>query len=1350
MQKYTEISQDEGLLDSLAMILDNDKTALSCSSGTAFPTVNVQIGQLCFRTDENRLYQTKDGINWIEIADLSSSLTQQKSDILSATVAKKEVNKFTILREGFSRFENHSSAATGTIAIRLPVRRNTSMLTLKLRGFNYTANKSTWDLDIGGYLYTTGWYNTSAFSKSALPWGTTVRFADDGTYAYVLLGTTTTVWSYPRIWLDEVMVSYSQNGDIADPSKYYITLLTDETGFSVESTVTVNAGTSAVAVDDGVYLSTAQTISGAKTFSAVTKVTNATDATSATTGGLVVSGGVGIGKQLRAGGAVTFGSTLAVSGKSTFTGQTVHNGGISATTGTFNTTTDSTSTVTGALQTKGGLGVAKSAFIGLNADVGGDLQVAGKAIVGGSVAATGAIKSADETDATSTTTGAFIVSGGLGVAKSAYIGGNANIAGALDVTGKVTATGGFAGNLVGNVTGDLTGNAATATKLVTARTINGVAFDGSANITIADSTKLPLTGGTMSGSLRIEGAAGTNPLQTRGIQGIENGATTAGLYLNYVDQTVKTYFNGETHYIQGGVYTGNAATATKLQTARTINGVAFDGTTNITVVDSTKLPTAGGTITGALTVNGLLTANGGFKGRYVATDSRALTPSATPKGAFGAYFTSQGGMTGTANTVYGDLLALNSYGDTSGGLANALFFAKGSKSIFHYQAAQGATTWGAASQLAYVTDNVASATKLATARTINGVAFDGSANITIADSTKLPLAGGTVTGALTVNGLITAGASGIRTAKIDSTSAVSVLNGGSAQSIYTGGVLVSNAYADSTKIPTNGIYSKGKVHTATSVEVGSSGDGVKDTDYVRATIHPPTHTGGDWEHAVRDDATYAYYKLKYGTSGHLQLRNDGVLSASGGFDGNASTATKLATARTIALSGAATGTATSFDGSADISIAVTSLDAAKLSGTASISTTGNAATATKLATARTINGVSFDGSGNITIGEPTFANPLATYASGDANALNTDGFNVRYLNQTATNKPLGTDHAVMTLNYSAIWSSQQAFDWRTGDVFTRTQNNGTWLDWATQVDTRNYAKTIPTFSVNGAGLVPARVGSTTTKFLREDGTWVVPTNTTYAAMTEANAIAGTERTARLITAAILKSAIQTHAPTPTSVTGNAGTATKLATACTINGTSFDGTANITTANWGTERTLTIGSTGKSVNGSADVSWTLAEIGAAAASHTHDYLSTSGGTLSGDLSVTGAITATGNITAYSDKRIKEDVAVIESALTKVEQLNGVTFKRKDTLDRQTGLLAQEVEAVLPEAVTRQEASKEIKAITGDEEVLAVNYGALAGLLVESIKELNGKLKAQQELIDKQAKLIENLLYKVSHA
>lgn len=82
-------------------------------------------------------------------------------------------------------------------------------------------------------------------------------------------------------------------------------------------------------------------------------------------------------------------------------------------------------------------------------------------------------------------------------------------------------------------------------------------------------------------------------------------------------------------------------------------------------------------------------------------------------------------------------------------------------------------------------------------------------------------------------------------------------------------------------------------------------------------------------------------------------------------------------------------------------------------------------------------------------------------------------------------------------------------------------------------------------------------------------------------------------------------------PVQTSVSGNAGTATKLQTARSINGTNFDGSGNITTANWGTARTITIGNSGKSVNGSGNVSYSLSEIGAAASNHNHDgtYLKT---------------------------------------------------------------------------------------------------------------------------------------------
>lgn len=90
-----------------------------------------------------------------------------------------------------------------------------------------------------------------------------------------------------------------------------------------------------------------------------------------------------------------------------------------------------------------------------------------------------------------------------------------------------------------------------------------------------------------------------------------------------------------------------------------------------------------------------------------------------------------------------------------------------------------------------------------------------------------------------------------------------------------------------------------------------------------------------------------------------------------------------------------------------------------------------------------------------------------------------------------------------------------------------------------------------------------------------------------------------------------------------SISGNAITSTKLATARSINGTNFDGSGNITTATWGTARTLTIGNTGKSVNGGGNVSWSLSEIGAAASNHTHSYLPLSGGTMTGNISYRGS-------------------------------------------------------------------------------------------------------------------------------
>lgn len=74
---------------------------------------------------------------------------------------------------------------------------------------------------------------------------------------------------------------------------------------------------------------------------------------------------------------------------------------------------------------------------------------------------------------------------------------------------------------------------------------------------------------------------------------------------------------------------------------------------------------------------------------------------------------------------------------------------------------------------------------------------------------------------------------------------------------------------------------------------------------------------------------------------------------------------------------------------------------------------------------------------------------------------------------------------------------------------------------------------------------------------------------------------------------------------------NVGSATKLQTARQINGTNFDGTANIVTSYWGTARNFTIGNTTRSVNGSGNVTWSFADIGSAPASHSHNYINSRG-------------------------------------------------------------------------------------------------------------------------------------------
>ena len=91
------------------------------------------------------------------------------------------------------------------------------------------------------------------------------------------------------------------------------------------------------------------------------------------------------------------------------------------------------------------------------------------------------------------------------------------------------------------------------------------------------------------------------------------------------------------------------------------------------------------------------------------------------------------------------------------------------------------------------------------------------------------------------------------------------------------------------------------------------------------------------------------------------------------------------------------------------------------------------------------------------------------------------------------------------------------------------------------------------------------------------------------------------------------------------------------------------------------------------------------------------------------------------TISSDRKLKENIQVVPNALDKVEALNGVTFDWKRDGTPSAGVIAQEVQEVLPEAV------KEVTPLKGGDSHLSVNYHALTSILIEAIKELKAEVE-----------------------
>ncbi len=642
-----------------------------------------------------------------------------------------------------------------------------------------------------------------------------------------------------------------------------------------------------------------------------------------------------------------------------------------------------------------------------------------------------------------------------------------------------------------------TGNAATATKLQTARTINGVKFDGSANISIptitsrgrvtalTDTTQGAATGLQMyeaynnsyptayGNVLHMKGASaagegelligwsGTSgahaPVFIRsrrdyadaawsawaqvytsrdsipGVNATGNQNTTGNAATATKLQTARTIggvsFDGTANINLPGVNvagnqntSGNAATATKLQTARTINGVSFDGSKNIELtprsigtINSTTMSFSGGagwfklaTVTMPQASSMVYISLIGGAGYNVNSPMQAgiselvlRAGNGNPKGLTGALWRRT--SVGFTNFAW-----VNTSGDTYDVYVEIGNYATGVNIQWDYTRNASVTIHTSPSYTADKPTGLTDGTVY--------VIYSSHIKPTATDVGALPITGGNLKGGLTATGeIISKSANGQRIAygnygffiRNDGSHTLFMLtDSGNSLGTYNNlrPLIINNA--NGTVTIGNGLNVTGGINgslngnaaTATKLQTartigGVSFDGSANIDLPGVNKAGNQSTTGNAATATKLQTARTIGGVSFDGSANIDL--PGVNKAGNqSTTGNAATATKLQTARTIG--------GVSFDGSANI-------DLPGVNKAGNQSTTGNAATATKLQTARTINGVKFDGSANITL---TAANLGLSDSSGYVGRL----VNTRVFTSSGTYTPTpGTKRIRVTI-----------------------------------------------------------------------------------------------------------------------------------------------------------------------------------------------------------------------------------------------------------------------------------------------------------------------------------------------
>lgn len=854
---------------------------------------------------------------------------------------------------------------------------------------------------------------------------------------------------------------------------------------------------------------------------------------------------------------------------------------------------------------------------------------------------------------------------------------------------------------------------------------------------------------------------------------------------------------------------GNADTATALQTARLINGIPFNGTTDIAL---TKSSIGLGNVDNTADANKPVstaqsTAINAAQANAIAA-STPVTHIGTGSTAHAAVTTSSNGFMSAADKIKLDAISGSNTGDETTATI---------KSKLGITTLSGSNTGDQTT----VTGNAGTATALQTARTINGVSFNGTANITINAVDATARVASSLLGV--VNGVATLDAVG----KVPSTQLPSyvddVVEGTNLAAFpgtgETGKIYIAidtnksyrwsgSTYVYITSGAVDSVAGKTGIVTLVKADVGlgnvdNTSDANKPVSTAQATAisnaqsaaiasastDATTKASNAQAAAIAAAATDATTKADAAQTAAIT-----AASADATTKANAAQAASAPIAHvgaTGAAHGAVTSGANGFMSAADKvkldavtgtntgdetnATIVSKIGATFIPNATFATSASTAANATKLATARTINGVSFDGSANITINAVDATARVASSLLGVANGVATlDGSGLI----PAIQLPSYVDDVLEFTNLAAFPGTGE-----TGKIYVAIDTNKTYR-WTGSVYIAIASGSVD--SVAGktgvVTLVKADVGLGNVDNTSDVNKPVSTAQSSAISTAQSTAIStassdATTKANAAQAAAIAASAPSTHVGATGAahgvvtggINGFMSSADKIKLDA-ITGTNTGDQTNIA-GNAGTAGTATYLSASQQVNTItgkqasmamvvSDVtpgSFTCRATGAGDANlagmtfYNDSYALKLGVRADGYFGLggwsraawswysapDGSMVAAGNVTAYSDPRLKENIVPITGAIDILKQINGVRFDWKQGFahtqcksgKRDIGILANEVEAVLPELITE---SIELEG----ERYKTVAYSSLIPVVIEAFKEMHADVYAELDKVKKQ--------------